>query len=280
MKLLLVDDEPGIREGLAALLRRKGHEVATAGDGARAAAALAAGEFDAVVTDWRLPDGPASRFLGRCRCPVVAMSGHPEEVEHPALCAVLPKPVAPSTLVATLAEVVLPTPAPDATAPLPGDVAALVATAERLLGPGTCTIDDGAFVRLSAPLRDDTALSGLAALGGDHRVLARGGAPIVEIRWCRDGRPDPTMPVAGPDGRWPDAAEFAVDFHDTAVSPAAFAACLDRAVAERGRGRTVHFLNVPAALLSWATDQGRTHDMPMKAPVGPRLPAVLADLWS
>ncbi len=30
--ILIVEDEPGIREGLAALLRRKGHQVRTAAD--------------------------------------------------------------------------------------------------------------------------------------------------------------------------------------------------------------------------------------------------------
>lgn len=280
MKLLLVDDEPGIREGLAALLRRKGHEVATAGDGDRAGELLATGEFDAVVTDWRLPDGPASRFLGRCGCPVIAMSGHPEEVEHHTLRAVLQKPVTPSTLLGTLADLVAPaTVEAEAPQPLPVDVAALVAAAERLLGPST-VIDDGAFVRVQAPLSDDAVFQALAELGGDHRVLSRAGGPVVEVLWCRDGRPEPTLPVATPSGRWPDANEFAVDFHGTDLAPAAFGACIDRATAERSRGRTVHFLNVPEALLFWATSHGKAHDMPMKAPVGPRLPAVLADLWS
>lgn len=278
MKLLLVDDEPGIREGLAALLRRKGHEVATAGDGARASELLAAGEFDAVLTDWRLPDGPASRFLGRCGCPVVAMSGHPEEVEHHTLRAVLQKPVTPSTLLTTLADLAAPVSEAAETA-LPVDVAALVAAAERLLGPLT-VVDDGAFVRVHAPLPGEDALLALADLGGDHRVLSRGGRAFVEILWCRDGRPDPTLPVVAPAAGWPDAPEFAVDFHGAELAPPAFGACIERATAARARGRTVHFLNVPASLLSWATSHGKAHDMPMKATVGPRLPAVLADLWS
>jgi DNA-binding NtrC family response regulator len=48
---LLVDDEPGIREGLAMLLRRRGFEVHTAGDCATAAERLANQTFDVVVTD-------------------------------------------------------------------------------------------------------------------------------------------------------------------------------------------------------------------------------------
>ena len=72
MRCLLVDDEPGIREGLAMLLRRRGYEVQTAGDCAEARARLDAQSFDIVVTDWRLPDGFASSFVDGCPCPVLA----------------------------------------------------------------------------------------------------------------------------------------------------------------------------------------------------------------
>ena len=50
--------------------------------------------------------------------------------------------------------------------------------------------------------------------------------------------------------------------------------------AAMGRGRRVHFLNVPDSLRTFAASQGRAHDMPMREPVGPRLPADFADLWS
>lgn len=126
MKLLLVDDEPGIREGLAALLRRKGHEVVTAGDCARATVLLSDGDFDLVLTDWRLPDGLAESFLIGIPCPAVAMSGHPEEiVGYPALCEVLTKPVMPNRLVDLIASFES-RPADADEHRLPGDVAALV----------------------------------------------------------------------------------------------------------------------------------------------------------
>jgi len=288
MNCLLVDDEPGIREGLAALLRRKGHAVHTAGDCRGAAEWLAAGGLDLVITDWRLPDGTADRFFAACRCPVVAVSGHPEEVRAaPPVCLVLTKPVAPARLLEALADHGRASPGPAAPRPLPRDAAEVVAAvldglaAAGAADPATAELeDDGIFVVLRVPLHGDAGLDRLADLGGDLRVLAPGGAARLELRLCRDGRPDPALPVATPGGEWPAAAEFAVDFHDSPADPAVFARCLDRARAARGRGARVHFLNVPPALAVWATGQGRAHDMPMKEKVGPRLPSVLADLWS
>lgn len=284
MKLLLVDDEPGIREGLALLLQRRGHEVVTAADCARAGELLALHDggagFDLVLTDWRLPDGVAAGFLRGIGCPAIAMSGHPEEVAARAdVRAVLTKPVAIGDLLASLAARESELAGASASAPLPKDVAALVARARALLGRDPAIDDDGTFVTLRAPLGGDHAIPALLELGGDLRVLTPGGVDTVEIRWCRDGRPDPSLPVCRPEDAWPAGPEFAVDF--AAGSPiTAFARCLDRAAALRAAGRTVHFLNVPDPLLSWTSDQGRDADLPMRAAVGPRLPAVLADLWS
>lgn len=282
MNCLLVDDEPGIREGLAALLRRKGHEVHTAGDCAAAAARLAERSFDLVITDWRLPDGTAAAFVADCPCPVVAVSGHPEEVEvHAAVREVLTKPVSPARLLEVLALHAAPPPPPPAPRPLPADVQQVVAAALRELGAGEADLeDDGTFVVLRAALTDDSVLPALAELGGDLRVLAPGGKVRIELRLLRDGRPDPGLPVVGPGAAWPDVGEFAVDFDGIEASVPAFAACLDRAAGLRRSGARVHFLNVPDPLRFWAIDQGRTHDMPMREKVGPRLPTVLADLWS
>lgn len=285
MNCLLVDDEPGIREGLAALLRRKGHEVHTAGDCAAAAAQLAERGFDLVITDWRLPDGTASRFIVDCPCPVVAVSGHPEEVEvHPSVREVLTKPVSPARLLELLAATAPASAAPAGgrVADLPRDVREVVEAAIAVLGRpvGAQVEDDGAFVVLRAPLPSDALLPALEELGGDLRVLTPGGRTQVELRLCRDGRPDPGLPVVRPGVVWPAVAEFAVDFHGIETIPSLFGNCLDRLVDARRRGARVHFLNVPDSLHFWASSQGKAHDMPMREKVGPRLPAVLADLWS
>jgi CheY-like chemotaxis protein len=109
MKCLLVDDEPGIREGLAMLLRRRGFEVHTAGDCAAAQHQLATQTFDVVVSDWRLPDGLALTFAFDSPAPVVAVSGHPEEVEvSGSIREVMAKPVRPAQLLERIAAVVAP----------------------------------------------------------------------------------------------------------------------------------------------------------------------------
>lgn len=143
MKCLLVDDEPGIREGLAALLRRRGHDVRTAADVASARAALA-DDHDVLITDWRLPDGVAGDFLAAARCPAIAVSGHPEEIgpEH-RLAAVLTKPVLPSRLLEAIAAVA--SPPPPTAAPLPAaDEAAIAAFLATMPPAAAATLfDDG-----------------------------------------------------------------------------------------------------------------------------------------
>jgi CheY-like chemotaxis protein len=287
MKCLLVDDEPGIREGLAALLRRRGHDVRTAGDCAAAREALAH-DFDVVVTDWRLPDGTAAPLLESASCPVIGVSGHPDEVTPgPALRAVLEKPVAPARLFELLAGIEAANAAAAAAAdPVPGaglplDVAAIVRAAIGILEDVPVRlVDDGSFVTLSGPLPADAVLPRLEALGGDLRVLSPPGGPVLELRLCRDGRPDASVPTVAPMACWPAAREFAVDFALADVGAAQFLGCLDRAAALQRAGTRVHFLNVPPPLLAFAEVSGRGHDMPKKERVGPRLPALLADLWS
>jgi hypothetical protein len=222
---------------------------------------------------------------------VIAVSGHPDEVAAAApLHAVLAKPVAPSRLLELLAGAIgaaaaapaSAPPAPQAAGPLPADVGAVVAAAREIFGPAAPVQvdDDGTFVLLRAPLADDSVLPRLHDLGGDLRVLAPRGQPRVELRLCRDGRPDPGLPVFAPADAWPVDGEFAVDFDGTDIAPPRFAGCLERARRCREAGATVHFLNVPEPLRIWASVSGRSGDLPMRAKPGPRLPAILVDLWS
>jgi CheY-like chemotaxis protein len=267
MKCLLVDDEAGIREGLAALLRQRGHAIVTAADCAAAATALAIDTFDVVVSDWRLPDGVAATFLADCRCPVLAMSGHPEEVATlPAIVAVLTKPVLPGPLLQAIAAVAGPAanreprlPPPDL-ARYPSDVRDAVATFRSTL-PSDATIE---------LLDDGTLLTVLARSGSMPRRT-------FDLRLCRRGRPRLDLPIVAWNAPWPARGEVAVDLHGATPSRAEFVACRQRAL-RRTTGR-VQFLNVPPDLLA-GDSQGTAHDMPMRDPVGPRLQAEHADLWS
>ncbi len=280
MKCLLVDDEPGIREGLAALLRRKGHDVRTAADCAAARTCLATDTFDVVVTDWRLPDGLAASFVAECTAPVLAVSGHPEEVTGaPAIRAVLTKPCMPTQLLAAIAAVATPVtaPAPVAAAPLPRDPQAVIDDFLAQLPQGIAAeaLDDGTFVTVRAVLPLAVA-RGLTVRGGDLRCTRTAEALLVELRLCRDGRPGVHVPVVVLGAVWPARTEFAVDFHDTGITADEFANLLARRAAAAVAGSIVHFLNVPERL----SIHGTAHDMPMSGPVGPRLQPEHADLWS
>ena len=54
-KILVVDDEQSMRDFLAILLTKEGHEVATAKNGADAIKAVQAEIFDLVITDVKMP---------------------------------------------------------------------------------------------------------------------------------------------------------------------------------------------------------------------------------
>lgn len=56
LRVLVVDDEPGIAELLQELLEAAGYAVATAGSGAQALALARQQPFDLVVSDLRMPD--------------------------------------------------------------------------------------------------------------------------------------------------------------------------------------------------------------------------------
>ena len=67
MKILVADDEKMKRITLAQDLAAQGHEVVTAGDGAEALEKLAAGGFDVVVTDLKMPNVDGIELLKRIK---------------------------------------------------------------------------------------------------------------------------------------------------------------------------------------------------------------------
>jgi len=62
-KILVIDDEPSMRELLAIMLRKEGFEVLLADSRASAAAVLAKGPVPMVITDVKLPDGDGIEIL-------------------------------------------------------------------------------------------------------------------------------------------------------------------------------------------------------------------------
>jgi hypothetical protein len=117
-------------------------------------------------------------------------------------------------------------------------------------------------------------------LGGDLRVGGPAGGRWLELRLCRDGRPDAGMPVVRADAAWPEHDHLAVDCDGVAVQREHLRAWLARAAGRAAGGRTVRFLNVPEPLREFVASWERAHDLPMRERVGPRLPAELAELWS
>ena len=80
LRVLLTDDEEIFRELTARLLRRRGMEATTCGDGAACLSLMEGREFDAVVLDMRMPgmDGLATieRIRERNRrTPVILLTG-------------------------------------------------------------------------------------------------------------------------------------------------------------------------------------------------------------
>ncbi len=83
--VLIIDDEPAIRDYLAALIRRLGHETVTAATAAEGIEKLASPDCQLVIADIYLPDSPPAeewiRQLAQAADvrPVVLISGAPSQ---------------------------------------------------------------------------------------------------------------------------------------------------------------------------------------------------------
>ncbi len=78
--ILIVDDEPGIRELLAIMLESSGYSVATAEDGVQAPKVMASRPIDVVITDLLMPERDGLEFIAELRkkypaVKIIAMSG-------------------------------------------------------------------------------------------------------------------------------------------------------------------------------------------------------------
>ena len=66
VRVLVVDDEPGVRSALERALALEHHDVLLAGDGPDALDVLATRHVDMVVLDDRCPASTGSRCAGAC----------------------------------------------------------------------------------------------------------------------------------------------------------------------------------------------------------------------
>ncbi len=82
MQVLLVEDNPTVRQALASSLRRAGHDVFAVETVAEARVIAAGHSLDLIVSDFYLPDGNGVEFMHwlreRTSVPGIAISGDPE----------------------------------------------------------------------------------------------------------------------------------------------------------------------------------------------------------
>ena len=112
LQVLVVDDEPAIREVISAFLRSDGHHVTTASDGREGLKEFHARAFDIVVTDRAMPQMNGDQMAGlikqtRPDIPVVLLTGFGTLIEttktQPSTVdIVLSKPVTLKTLLTTI----------------------------------------------------------------------------------------------------------------------------------------------------------------------------------
>jgi DNA-binding response OmpR family regulator len=79
-EVLVIEDMAGVQHTINTMLRRAGHNVTIAGDGAAGLEQLKQRKFDLVITDMLMPDVDGMEVLVRLsemsgRPPVIAMSG-------------------------------------------------------------------------------------------------------------------------------------------------------------------------------------------------------------
>ena len=102
-RYLVVDDNLAFAENLAEILREQGHAASIAGSADEALVLVRAQQFDALITDMRMPKQGGAAFLQEARradpeLPAIVVSAWTDEEDLRAatasgLLAILPKPV-------------------------------------------------------------------------------------------------------------------------------------------------------------------------------------------
>jgi CheY-like chemotaxis protein len=122
-RILVIDDEPGVRDFLAAALGRAGYEVAAAANGREGIHLCRRGGVDLVITDLVMPEKEGLETIIELRrdhpdLAVIAISGGARGSDRTYLGAaelcgadrVFDKPIAPATLLTAVREIVGPPP--------------------------------------------------------------------------------------------------------------------------------------------------------------------------
>jgi len=114
--VLIVEDEPDLRELLAIVCRRAGYQVVTAANGRLGLEAIEKQAFDLVVSDIRMDEVDGLELLQNIRgplaltMPVILLTGFGGTDEREALAlgasAVLHKPCTPQVILKKIAELI------------------------------------------------------------------------------------------------------------------------------------------------------------------------------
>lgn len=115
LRVLLVEDEPGLQEALTLALELEGFDVIRASDGREALARLNSGP-DLIITDYMMPRMNGVELIERLRAdsatveiPVLLMSAAlPRHVDSSKADAFLPKPITMENLLTAVAKLLTP----------------------------------------------------------------------------------------------------------------------------------------------------------------------------
>lgn len=107
LRILVVDDEPGVRTFIAASLRRDGHEVETVSDGVAALALQLELQFDAIIADLVMPGMSGLELASAIKrlspgTPLICVTGHTEDLENSPFDLIIQKPFAHPVLRAAI----------------------------------------------------------------------------------------------------------------------------------------------------------------------------------